>query len=168
MTEAKIDRQVHFGWAPIFLPADTTGVNNTWIYNRAPEGYLFQLVEISISSSRGTSEQQGIFALFDGHEYTHWNVFPGVESRELLYRFDSIDYQTSDVANLHGWECKEYTIGMRSWSETKPYKIVAIVWYFLKKASRKELMEYALKHPLNQDTFKRVYSGITIEPGEDV
>jgi len=162
----EVERQVHFITAPIFLPEDKTGINNTWQYNRAPEGYLFQLVEVQISGNRGDVQQQGIVALFDGHEYTHWNIYPGVQSNEMLFRFNSIDYQVNASQNLHGWPCKEYTLGIRSYSVTKVFKCVVIIWYYLKKASRLELMEYAIKHPRNQDQFKRVLRGPTIEPTE--
>lgn len=162
----EIERQVHFMTAQIFDPEDTSGDNNTWQYNRAPDGYLFELAKINVSGSRGGGSHQGIVALFDGHEYTHWNIWPGVQSQEMLYRFDSIDYQVEGAGDLLNWECKEYTIGVRSWSITGMFKVTAIIWYYLKKASRMELMEYAIKHPKNQDMFKRVYRGTTVEPSE--
>lgn len=162
----EIQRQVHFMSAQVFDVEDTSGKNNTWQYNRAPEGYLFELVQIVVSGSRGGGSHQGIVALFDGHEYTHWNIWPGVQSQEMLYRFDSIDYQVDGVGQLLDWECKEYTVGTRSWSVTGMFKVVIIVWYYLRKASRMELMEYALKHPARHDTFKRALRGTTVEPTE--
>jgi len=143
----KTQRQVNFMQAQIFDPQDTSGDNNTWVYNRAPDGYVFELVKIQISGSRGSGTQQGIVALFDGHEYTHWNIWPGVESRELLFRFDSFDYGVDAVGSLENWECKEYTLAVRSWSETKTFKTCIIVWYNLKKMNSLETLYYAVIQP---------------------
>lgn len=158
------DRQVHFISAPVFDPEDKTGVNNKWNYNRAPEGYLFELIKVEISAHETYFD--GIFNMFDGHEYTHWNIWSGVESRELLTRCDTNAYQLNFASDLCDWECKEYTLAIRSSNVAKAFKICAIVWYRLKKASRLELMEYAIKHPRNQDMFKRALRGPTLEPTE--
>lgn len=165
--EEGINRKVHFAHANAFLPEDTSGVNNTWVYHRAPEGYLFLLDSVTLSNAHNPYTTTGIFAVYDGHEYTHWNQFPGVESRELLARFETSSGETQIDLNLHGWECKEYTIGIRSLSESVAYKICAIMWFWLKKASRKELMEYAIKHPIREDTFKRAMRGSTLTEGEE-
>jgi len=163
----EIERQVHFIVAPAFDPEDKTGVNNTWQYNRAPEGFLFLLESIQVSTSQEAGHgKDGICALYDGHEYTHWNQFPGVQSNELLCRMEHNVYILSNGFNLHGWPCKEYTLGIRSISQSSSYKICAVIWYYLKKASRMELLEYAIKHPRNQDMFKRALRGQTIEPTE--
>lgn len=164
MTE--IQRQVHYIVAQIFDPEDSSGANNNWQYNRAPPGYLFQLHSVNISTDVDNSRNSGIFAIFDGHEYTHWNIWTGVQSNETLWRAETSTYQIDLTGYLNNWPCKEYTIGCRSNSETKQVKYCAIVWYYLKKASRMELMEYAIKHPKNQDMFKRVYRGTTVEPSE--
>ncbi|GAG83403.1 unnamed protein product, partial [marine sediment metagenome] len=82
----KIQRQVHFIHAPIFDDEDTSGINNTWVYNRAPEGYKFLLHSITVTTGAPLTFNYGIIGMFDGHEYTHWNIFPGVESREYLMR----------------------------------------------------------------------------------
>ena len=161
-----INRDVHFMTAPIFNPEDKTGINNKWNYNRAPEGYLFLLSKIEFSSAVSGGTYSGIVSLFDGHEYTHWNLWPGVESREILTRTEFHSYETQHVRGLHEWECKEYTIGIRSTNLGVGFKICAVMWYYLKKASRMELMEYAIKHPKNPHAFKRVLRGPTIEPTE--
>ncbi|GAG88451.1 unnamed protein product, partial [marine sediment metagenome] len=74
----KIQRQVHFMFAQIFDDEDTSGDNNKWVYNRAPEGYMFELVKANITTTRTANAREGICAIFDGHEYTHWNIWPGV------------------------------------------------------------------------------------------
>lgn len=164
--ESDINRTVFFLRAPPFLPENTTGINNSWIYKRAPEGYLFLLDSITLSTTSEESERMGIFGLYDGHEYTHWNIFPGVESRELLFRGETNTYILNLEANLNQWKCKEYTIGLRSHNESSGVKVCIIVWYYLKKATREELLEFAIKHPTREDTFKRALRGTTVEPGE--
>lgn len=166
MSQKDVNRQVHFIFAPIFDPEDSTGVNNTWVYHRAPDGYLFILDSIQISTDIDNSRQAGVICIFDGHEYTHWNLWPGVESRETLWRGETSSYSVELLGNLNGWICKEYTIGIRSASETKAVKYCAIVWFYLKKASREELLEYALKHPKDEDAFKRALRGRTAETEE--
>jgi len=160
----KINRQVHFMHAQIFDPQDTSGDNNTWNYNRAPDGFKFILHSIHISGNRGNGLQQGIVSMYDGHEYTHWNTWPGVESRELLARFDSIDYQCDTIIPLNEWECKEYSLAVRSWSETKAYKACIIVWYYLRKMSWLEKLYYAVIQPKG-DRYKKTL-GVTVEPRE--
>ena len=164
----KVERQVHFMLAQAFDTEDTTGKNNTWDYNRAPDGYLFQLLscDISVVTGNPLTLNNGIFNIVDGHEYTHWNIAPGVECRELLGRCYFTEQQSNHVFDLHGWECKEYTVVNRSTSESGTFKVTAIVWYILKKASRMELLEYAIKHPRNQDMFRHALRGTTIEPTE--
>lgn len=159
----EIDRQVHFVSVPAYDPLDKTGVNNQWIYDRAPEGYLFELHSVTVSTGTPLLNNFGVFALFDGHEYTHWDIWPGVESREMLSRICFSDQLPTYTEQLFGWLCKEYTIGIRSQDEEHPFKVTAIVWYTLKKATRELLMEYALKHPSRQDTFKRALRGTTID-----
>ena len=166
MPEDKINRQVQFIQAQIYDPGDSTGANNTWIYDRAPEGYLFVLQKIAVSTDYLSTRNVGLIVLYDGHEYTHWNQWPGVESREILARFEFNNYSIKEVESLLGWECKEFTIGARSSSTTKTFKGFVIVWYYLKKASREELLEYAIKHPKVEDSFKHAISGITIESSE--
>jgi len=161
-----IERQVHFMLAPAFNPADKTGVNNKWAYNRAPDGYLFLLDSVQISASSESAYKDGIFNIFDGHEYTHWNLWPGVESRETLGRVEININLLDQYISLKNWECKEYTLGTRSVNLENPFKVCVIVWYYLKKASRIELMEYAIKHPKNQDMFKWILRGTTLEPTE--
>jgi hypothetical protein len=163
MSLKKINRQVYFGFAPIFNPEDSSGVNNTWIYDRALEEHLFVLDSIQVSVTKENSYYNGIFAIYDGHEYTHWNQFPGVESRELLGRLEFSEHNLTGFINLNGWECKEFTIGIRSTHQSVPVKMVAILYYYLKKASREELLEYAIKHPVREDTFKRAMRGTTVE-----
>jgi len=162
----EINRYVIFGTAPIFDPEDKTGVNNRWIYRRAFEGYLFLLSHIEVSVSSQGPYREGLIALYDGHEYTHWNQFPGVESRELLTRAEFNQFQYNSHAPLHNWKCKEFTLGLRSTSTENNFRMCAIVWFYLKKATREELLEYALKHPIREDTFKRVMRGTTVDPHE--
>ncbi len=161
-----INRQVHFIMAPAFDSEDHTGINNTWQYRRAPEGYLFILDEIYVSVRDGNADK-GQGALIDGHEYTHWNLWEGVQCNEYLARWYHDDYTHDLSINLHGWKCKEYTLAVRSSDATKVYKICAIIWYWLKKANREELLEFAIKHPSRQDTFKRAMRGTTVEPLEE-
>ncbi len=143
----KMNRQVHFITAPAFDIQNKTGINNTWIYNRAPNGYLFELNSIQISVASEELVNNGIFCIFDGHEYTHWNIYPGVESRELLGRIETSDYSLESYIDLKTWECKEYTIAVRSTSAQKSYRCIAIVWYYLRKMSLLERLMYACHHP---------------------
>ncbi|GAG63351.1 unnamed protein product, partial [marine sediment metagenome] len=45
-----INRKVHYAHAQIYDSEDKSGANNTWIYHRAPEGFLFRLVAVDIST----------------------------------------------------------------------------------------------------------------------
>jgi len=74
----KINRQVHFIQTQILDMEDTSGNNNTWIYNRAPEGYKFLLHSISVSTGGALVNNYGNCAMYDGHEYTHWNIWQSV------------------------------------------------------------------------------------------
>jgi len=146
----KINRQVDFLFAPVFDPQDSTGSNNTWKYNRAPDGYKFVLESIDISVAQRDSLHTGVCAIYDGHEYTHWNQFPGVESKELLGRFETNAQALNNSASLHNWECKEFTIGVRSLTESFGVKIVVIIWYYLRKMSWLEKLQYAVIQPKGQ------------------
>lgn len=145
----KIQRQVHYLWAPIYDTEDTSGKNNKWIYNRAPSGYKFFLVscEVSVISINPATHNNGIFNIVDGHEYTHWDIAPGVECREILARCFFTVEQQNYTAQLHNWECKEYTLATRSTSGTYPFKIQVIVWYYLQKMSYLETLYYAVIQP---------------------
>ncbi|GAG68589.1 unnamed protein product, partial [marine sediment metagenome] len=121
---------------------------------------------ITSSITQVGTMQSGIVALIDGHEYTNYNLWPGVECREYLSRVEHNNANPYHVASLHGWKCKEYTIGVRSVHTTYPVKVCAIVWYYLKKATREELLEYAVKHPHNPDAFKVAMRGKTVETEE--
>ena len=158
----KLNRNVFFKHAQIFNPVDKTGKNNTWQYNRAMSGYIFNLVSMDISVS--SEYPDGITAIFDGHEYTHWNIFPGIESRELLGRFESNQYQQNFTIDLKGWECKEYAIAIRSTSETKAFKSVIVIWFYLEKMNRLEQLYYAVIQP----RFKRIKTAFmrTVESSE--
>ncbi|GAG74627.1 unnamed protein product [marine sediment metagenome] len=68
----KIQRQVDFMHVQIFDPEDTSGKNNTWVYNRAPEGYKFELVAIDVTTDKDSSRMDGIVNIYDGHEYTRF------------------------------------------------------------------------------------------------
>jgi len=146
----KINRQVYFIHAQAYDGEEITGKNNTWIYDRAPEGYKFVLDSIFMSTTRHNSLCTGLVAIYDGHEYTHWNQYPGVESKEILGRqeFD-LNALNGELA-LKNWECKEYTIGIRSNSTTNVFKICVIVWYYLRKMSWLEKLQYAVMQPRGQ------------------
>jgi len=158
----KLNRNVFFKHVGKFVPADTTGKNNTWHYNRAMSGYVFKLISMDVSVS--SSYPDGITAIFDGHEYTHWNIFPGVESRELLGRVETNRYQQNHTIDLHGWECKEYAIAIRSTNEALAYKSVVVVWFYLEKMNRLEQLYYAVIQP----RFKRIKTAFmrTVESSE--
>jgi len=143
----KIQRQVHFITTQALDLEDISGDNNSWIYNRAPDGYKFILDSVDISTTKYQSKYEGIFNIFDGHEYTHWNIYPGVESRELLGRLETTIYIVDGSINLHSWECKEYSIAIRSGSTTNGYRVVIIVWYYIEKMSLFERLMYACLHP---------------------
>ena len=143
----KINRTVYFMFAQIFDPLSITGANNTWIYDRAPNGYKFVLSSVTLSTTKENSRYNGIFAIYDGHEYTHWNQYPGVESRELLGRMETNQYQLSGEINLNNWECKEFTLGLRCTHEEVPFKACIIVWYYLRKMSFLERLQYAVMQP---------------------
>ncbi|GAG76922.1 unnamed protein product [marine sediment metagenome] len=145
----KINRQVFFLYAQIHDAEDITGKNNTWIYDRAPQGYKFILDSVDISVSAPLA-YKGIFAVFDGHEYTHWLLFPGVESKELLGRVETGSNQYNHTIPLRNWECKEYTLACRSTDDEMPLKICAIVWYYLRKMSWLEKLQYAVMQPRGQ------------------
>lgn len=146
----KINRQVDFPHAPPVDYGDSSGKNNNWIYNRAPDGYKFVLHSVNISVAHNPYTSTGIFAIYDGHEYTHWNQFPGVVSHEVLARCETGSDGTQFILPLNGWECKEYTIGTRSLSESIAYKVCVIVWYYLRKMTWLEKVQYAVSQPRGQ------------------
>ncbi|GAG81988.1 unnamed protein product [marine sediment metagenome] len=146
----KINRQVYFMHGQAYDPEDTTGKNNTWLYDRAPDGYKFILDSVDVSTVSTDTQRLGIFAIYDGHEYTHWNQFPGVESHELLFRGETNSYVLNIHATLNNWECKEFTLGMRSHSEANACKFCVIVWYYLRKMSWLEKLQYAVMQPRGQ------------------
>lgn len=137
-------------FAQVFDPEDSLGNNNTWIYDRAPEGYKFVLDNMVVSTTQKTLARDGLVAIYDGHEYTHWNQWPGVESKELLGRVEVNVYNYNETIILNGWECKEFTLGIRSTSEENSFKICLIVWYYLRKMSWLEKLQYAVMQPRGQ------------------
>jgi len=165
MPQDKINRSVFYPHSVAF-DTENPGASNTWVYDRAPEGMLFELVAIQASVDKQSSRYEGVIAMFDGHEFTNWNIYSGVQSFELLTRHEFDLYNNFMSSPLYNWECKEYTIGIRSSSVTNAFKTVIVVWYYIKKATREKLLEYAIKHPIREDTFKRAISGISIEPTE--
>ena len=162
----KINRQVNFMYAQPYDPEEITGKNNTWLYDRAPDGYKFILESVQISVSSTGSMYNGIFAIYDGHEYTHWNQYPGVESKELLGRIETNEYQLFAGIDLHNWECKEYTMGIRGTHQTVPIKMCVIVWYYLRKMSWLEKLQYAVLQPRGQRYRKSGPS--TVERSEEL
>jgi len=156
--ELKINRRVKFMHAIPFVENGQHPENNTWWYNRAPEGYKFILHSAVISNAHVPYTSTGIVAIFDGHEYTGWNIFPGVESMEMLGRFETSAGETQGVIDLNGWECKEYTVASRSLSGSLQYKCCVIIWYFLEKMSDFETKQYAVMQPKGEHIRK---SGMT-------
>lgn len=153
----KINRQVQFMFAQIFNSADTTGKNNTFQYKRAPDGYKFLLHSVYVSTTRDANFHNGIFEMSDGHYYTHWNIWPGVENREVIARRDFNDYALEHHQDLNLWECKEYTLAIRSRSEEVGFKCCIIVWYYLKSMNVIEKLFYAVIQPRFR-RFKKAYA----------
>lgn len=146
----KIQRQSITLTAPTYDPEKSaTGQNNIWKYNRAPDGMKFCLMEARVTNAYVGNSGDGCVAIFDGHVYnTRWDIFPGVEDYELIGRCLMEDiYKIDEVINLHGWECKEYTIASRSLNQSYGYKANIIVWYYLIPMSRLEKVMYAVIHP---------------------
>lgn len=156
-------------WAQALDP-ETTDNNTTWFYDRAPDGYKFVLHSIEVSATipqitTGLSNYSGIYGIYDGHEYTHWNIYPGVESKEILARGELNVYGTLQTHALNGWECKEYTLAIRSRSEDEPFKCCIIVWYYLAKMTDLETKQYAVMQPKGEHYRKSGPS--TVESTED-
>ena len=161
----KMQKQVHFITAPVFDSEDVSGNNNKWNYNRAVDGYVFKLHSAQISVGTESSRYSGIVMIFDGHEYTHWNIWPGVESRELLTRTEFHSYNSQYVRSLNNWECKEYSIGIRSTSADFTFKVCIIVWYYLQKMSYLETLYYAVIQP-RWKRFKKAFR-TTLDPRDE-
>lgn len=163
----QINRTVYFGHVQAFDSEDTSGDNNTWIYDRAPDGYKFHLVSAQISVANYPDYNDGIVAIYDGHEYTHWNQWPGVESREILGRLEFNVYQDNGILDLHNWECKEFTIGLRSTNIGNPFRACIVIWYYLTKMTPLERLHYAVVHPKSiLGRFPKAFR-TTVEPTED-
>ena len=144
----KIQRQVIYLSVKAFVAGLKDGTNNKWYHNRAPSGYLFQLVELTFNVAIGSGERDGIIAIYDGKKFhTRYTQFPGVEDDEILGRGITNLYSLSGAIDLHGWECKEYTIGIRSTSTVDAFKGESIVWYYLKKMTPFERYHSAIKQP---------------------
>lgn len=146
----KINRQVHFMWAQAYDPQDSSGDNNTWRNHRAPEGYKFVLDSAQVSVASGSTKFDGIWAIIDGDYRTHWNLYPGVENRDFLARMETSEYQLDHIMPLNGWECKEYTLCIRSNDESNDYKACTIVWYYLRKMTWREKLHYGVIQPKNR------------------
>lgn len=160
-------RQVHYPYNSPFDPEDHSGDNNNWIYNRAPDGYCFVLVRFDSIASQEDTEQAGILQLYDGHEYTHWNIYPGVQSNEVLARHQHSNYELNSFTDLLGWECKEYTIGSRGISQSYPFRALVIVWYYLKKMSTLDKLHFAVTQPKSiLGRFPKAFR-TTVEPTEE-
>jgi hypothetical protein len=163
-----INRIVFYLTAQAFdTEAEYPKANNTFEYSRAPDGFLYLLHSVHITAGDEQSDK-GIFEMSDGHYYTGWNIYPGVENRETIARFKMSNYDTDRLIPLNMWECKEFTLAIRSLDVAQQAKACVIVWYYLKKASRAELLEYALKHPITEDTFKRVMGGYSTVDAEEL
>jgi len=67
--------------------------------------------------------------------------------------------------SLNNWECKEYTIAIRDESATDPFKVCAIVWYYLQKMSTLETLFYAVIQP-RWKRFKRAFR-TTLDPKDE-
>jgi len=148
LQEKKINRSVYFLYTPVYdSEADPPGNNNRWIYDRAPEGYKFVLVAMDVSSRISGDTTKAVLGLFDGHEFTNWLIFPGVESKEYLCRSEYNIYQPSMSHDLHGWECKEFTIGGRNFATAEDVKFCIIIWYYLEKMDKLEEYQYAVIQP---------------------
>lgn len=168
MPDKKINRRVTYLYTPAHdAEAEPIGKNNRWIYLRAPDGLLFLLHSVEIASRISSETTKVITTMYDGHEFTNYLIWPGVESKEGLTRMETTYLSPNAVRHLNNWECKEFTIGGRSLASLEAVKVQIIVWYYLKKASRDELLEYAIKHPLHEDMFKRALSGITTSEDTD-
>lgn len=166
LQEDKINRQVHYTYAQA---KDIEGTyplkNNSFVYNRAPDGYLFQLVELDISCSCEAGVNVGIVEMSDGHCYTGWNIWAGVENRETLVRIETDVYFVNFSKSLHSWECKEYTIATRSKKTDAPFKTCCIVWYYLRKMSPLEKYQYAVIQPKGEHIRKA--GATTVESTEE-
>jgi len=161
----KVQRQVQFMRAQPHDSEDSSGKNNTWVYNRAPDGYKFRLVKVLVASKQTDNAFNGIFGMFDGHEYTRWDIWPGVESREYLTRISmSLENQTVEFG-LEGWECKEYSIAVRSTNATYEFKAMSIVWYYLEKMSHLERLYYAVIQP-RWNRYKKAFR-TTLDPKDE-
>ena len=144
----KINRQVYFLHLPAYdSELDPPGKNNRWIYDRAPDGYKFVLVSVEVSARISASGTSSIFGMFDGHEFTNWLLFPGVESRQYLTRSELKIYNNNFAADLHNWECKEFTLAGRSLATAEAVKYCVIVWFYLRKMTPDETKMYAVIQP---------------------
>lgn len=145
--EDKIHRRVFTLWAQQYDALAKH--NNTWKYFRAPEGKKFLLHSIELSTAGlNRDESDGVFCLFDGHEYTQWDIFPGVINHEVLTRFETNSVTApTHYSPLNNWECKEVTLASRSSHTDQIFRIMVILWYYLVDMSKEETYEYGAKQP---------------------
>lgn len=159
-----INRSVFFINTQALVVNGAQPENNTWVYKRAPEGYVYKLVHAQVSTSVERGEN-GIIAFYDGHVYTQWNTFPGVVNHDLLARGELTDYVVNIDFYFHDWECKEYTISIRSADTESIFKVCVIVYYYLKKMSVFERFKYAVVHP-RFNRIKKAYA-TTLDPKDE-
>jgi hypothetical protein len=162
--EDKINRQAFYMTAPALTDETYPKLNNRFKYHRAPEGYKFLLESVYVVCTREDSMTSGVFELSDGHYWTGWNVFPGVENREVLAYNSFWSDQMNFAQSLHQWECKEYTLAIRSTSASNSFRVCIIVFYYLRKMSKLETLMYACVHPLRK-RFRKGYA-TTVELDE--
>ncbi|GAG55151.1 unnamed protein product [marine sediment metagenome] len=162
----KINRQVFFIHAQGYdAQEEYPKKNNTFKYFRAPEGYKFLLHSIDVTSDHRQAYRDGIVELSDGHYYTGWDIFPGVENKEVLWRGSFNVYNTTLSGSLNLWECKEITIAIRSITTENVFKVSTIIWYYLKPMSKLETLFYALVHPRFR-RYKKAYA-TTLDPADE-
>ena len=127
-------------------------VNSTykpiWKSWRAKEGMKYVLMAVDITIG-GTGDDSGNFRLeiYDGKTYSHWGMFPYIFDQSVLGHAQFNTYTLNREINLHGHECKEFTMSAQGQDADKNCRFSAIVWLYVIPMTKVETLEYATKQP---------------------
>jgi len=82
----------------------------------------------------------------------------------LLYRGELNQYILNLDASLKMWECKEFSLALRSSSQETPVKVCVVIWFYIRKMTELEKLQYAVLQPKG-DRYKKSFR-TTVQTGD--
>lgn len=115
---------------------------------RAPDGYMYELIDVEANVRRIESTGSPChFQMYDGFTDSIWGGWPGIQNQETLTVRSFSPYEEYHYRSLNNWRCKEYTASWKNQHETNAPSVCMIVYFRLKKMTKEETYEYAVKQP---------------------